>query len=647
MTVLFDSSSGFARCSAAESTLLALRRALSIVARDFDIPHDYPLRGDNCRDLANSWKECVASILSGIRRERTRWTVASALKSCLRLFDRRCERCDTLSARDAINAWSRGVADRTALPSVPWSEDLIGDLKKRLRPLIDGWGSRLEIVRKESGVGGCSDVYFPDQQGCLEASRRRGGTLSVPTDVAMRSDPSRLRVGVAKTKGKLRVVTMQSARVKRVLRPVHTALYDHISSFGWCVRGEVRKEDFLAVSADRRGGESIISGDYSSATDKIRLEAVEAMVQVLQESPDLTVEEREVLGQSFAGLQYQIGVCGSSPLEGIHRGQMMGSLVSFPLLCLLNKVCFDLTTDLVSGTPGTSRVGRFNGDDCLFAGDRRVYEVWQQVTAAYGFVVNVTKTGFSRRFGELNSRCFDYARGVFLRKIVLSFLRPVERDQCGDILCDIVEGIKHLQVSTQQWVVNCLMRHEISLRTISVGSLPKHWFRSLLKRRWFRDALRRDPTPTIEYGDDRSLPVKLGPLPIPRLHPTITALAGRLASEHTERWTGVRAEPFVRRLVRGKRQPVLPRSPYLSVLRKSWAFLWPTELLSFFERNFAHWAFLPPAYSRSKWADDHQFLTVVCEAVSGGLRGGQKDFRAIPDTQMTGIPSGGIVYCVR
>nr|UJQ92022.1 MAG: putative RNA-dependent RNA polymerase [Botoulivirus sp.] len=617
------------------------------MARDFRIPHDYPLRGDNCRDLSSSWKECVARILSGIRRERTRWTVSSALKSCSRLFDRRCETCDSVSARDAIEAWSQGVADRSAMPSVPWSDDLLRDLKLRLRPLVDGWGTRLESVRKESGVGLGSDVYFPDQQGCLEASRRRGGTLSVPIDVARRSDPARVRVGVAKTKGKLRVVTMQSARVKRVLTPVHTALYDHISSFGWCVRGEVTKEDFLAVSSDRRGGESIISGDYSSATDKIRLEAVEAMVQVLQESPDLTREEREVLGQSFAGLKYQIGVCGGSPLEGIHRGQMMGSLVSFPLLCLLNKVCFDLTTDLVSGVPGTSRVGRFNGDDCLFAGDRRVYEVWQQVTAAFGFVVNVTKTGFSQRYGELNSRCFDYARGVFLRKIVLSFLRPVERNQCGDILADIVEGIKHLSVPTQQWVVNSLMRHEIGLRTISVGSLPKHWFRSLLTRRWFRDALRRDPTPTHQWGDDRSLPVKLGPVPIPRLYPVVTALAQRLAREHVDRWTGVRAEPFVKRLVRGSRQPPLPRSPFLTVKRKSWAFLWPAELLSFFERNFAHWAFVPQSHLRRKWLDDHQFLTVSVEAVSGRLRARQKDYRAVPDTQLTGIPCGGIVYCGR
>lgn len=648
MTMLFDSSLGVACCSAAKSTRCALRRALTITARNFRVPGEVPLvEGVSCRDLAKSWKECVPVILSRIPGGRRRWSAASALKSCSRLYDRRCPECDASGAREAIAAWEAAVADRTTLGSLgDWSSDqLLCELRTRLRILIDGWGSRLESSRLDGELEGVTGPYFPDQQGCLEAPRAVGGTWSVSRERSALSDPSHLRVGVAKTKGKSRVVTMQSANVKRTLRPVHTALYDHISQFGWCVRGEVRAEDFLAVSGDRREGEWFVSGDYSSATDRIYSSAVEAMVQVLLECPDLLSEEREVLGRSFRDLKYRVGVDGNSPLKGIHRGQMMGNLVSFPFLCLLNKIAFDLTVDICTGVPGTSRVGRFNGDDCLFSGDHRLYETWQSVTSAFGFVVNVSKTGFSPRFGELNSRCFDYGRGRLLPKISLSFLRPVERNQTGDILPGILEGIKHMRTGIQEWIVCSLMRHEISLREISLGALPRFWVTLLLRRRWFRDALHRGAAPSREFGDDRSLPIVLGPLPRPEYYGEISRLSRILAVSHVRRWEGVRASPHRSYVLRGTVASRLPRSSFLTKVQVTWGFLWP-ERLAFLATRHPEWL-APISFSRRKWVDDHPFLARRCQAVTGDLRFGKELFRSLPDPLVSGIPMGGILFCER
>jgi hypothetical protein len=648
MVVLIDDSSRIARCSAAESISLALRRAVQIVCRNFRIPYDLTLTGLNCRDLASCWKGVVPEILSRVPKGKEVWVVASALKSCSRLFDRRCETCDAVSSREAVDSWLLSIADRETMGSAMGlsSDDLLSYLSARFRVLVDGWGKRLKNSRKmEIDPTGGSDVYFPDQQGCFERSRRCGGTMSVCACCPSRASANHLRVACAKTKGKCRVVTVQPAFVKRTLRPVHTALYDHISSFGWCVRGEVTKEDFLAVSSDRSDGEDFISGDYSSATDKIFLPAVEAMVRVLLEESALTAEEARVLRDSFENLQVFTGPPCSLEFAGkVHRGQMMGNLVSFPLLCLLNKVCFDLACDLTYG-PQSNRVGRFNGDDCLFAGDQRFYNTWCRVTGAFGFVVNSSKTGRSTRFGELNSCRFDYLRGKFSRKISLSFLRPVERSCPGDILSGIIQGIRGLREDVQLWIVCSLMRFEICLRRISLSSLSRKWSSLLLRRRWFRDALHREPPPVVEEGDDRSLPVSLGPLPDPRLYKEITSLARRLASDHVSKWTGVPARGHSVRFLRGQPIVQLPRSPFHTVLIRRWEFLWPSRLLEIALRN-PHWL-LPESFSRRTWVEDHRFLVSRCEAVTGGLRHLKKSFNRLSDPLVSGIPMGGVIYCER
>lgn len=574
---------------------------------------------------------------------RKRRIVASVLKSCSRLFDAPCATCDAVAASRAREDWVECVSDNSPMLPCDLVPDPITSLEDRFAILVDGWDARLDRAR-DSGEGERpSDVYVPDQQGCLEVKRGSGGTLSCPAD--WRSPYNHLRVGVAKTKGKHRVVTMQSAFVKRVLSPVHQALYDHISSFGWCVRGDVKSEDFEAVYSDLRDGEDLVSGDYSQATNKIYQPAVEAMVRVLLRSSKLSADEREVLMGSFRDIRYLADIDGNRVFLPIHRGQMMGNLVSFPFLCLLNKVCFDLTVDLCD-VPGTRRVGRFNGDDCLFGGTPHFFEVWQKVTSVYGFEVNVDKTGVSPRFGELNSRVYDCWRHRFFSKPVLSFLRPVDRNSCGDILSGIVEGIRTLRPDVQEWIVNSVMRYEISLREISLSSLPRSWFRSLIRRRWFRDALGRGPISTRKEGVDRAVPIVMGPPPRPALYGVVSRLASRLTRAHVDRFRGIRVKPYKVSL---DRRDVtlcsLPRSPWRLSVTRFWRFGWPERLWNVVSRRHQDWL-LSPGECRADWVEDHPFLSVSAELVRVDLRRKERDYRAVPDPLVTGIPSDGRILCV-
>lgn len=534
-----------------------------------------------------------------------------AVKSCKRLFDVRCSRCDKNSARVAAELWAEAVGKRDC-DGETRCLSFVAELKTHVRGLVEGWGERLESSRSVLDEPFLpSDVYVPDQQGCLETKRGEGGTLATPLDTVW-SDSGLVRRGVAKTKGKFRVVTMQSARVKRVLRPVHNALYDHLTSFSWCVRGDVRREDFLAVSES--GTEEIISGDYQAATDNIYLSAVRAIVEVLAEDSRLSEEELFVLRESFDKLRWMSASGVEHPIE---RGSMMGNLVSFPLLCLLNKACHDIASDCVYGE-GERRVGRFNGDDCLFLGSSTMFSKWREVTSRYGLVVNEGKTMRSRRWADLNSQTFDVLRRRLVPKPVLSFLLP-SRSAPGELLSSVLSGLSSFRPAVSLLVVNVLMRYEISLRGFTLSNIPSAWCKVLSKKRWFRECVWSGPAEVVEpvydkfleWGDLPELPVRcrafpsvVGPPPRPSALRVVSECCALLARAHTDGWTGVRVRPAEPRLDRvgfraqydSPRRP-LPRTRFVGVCVR-WGFVWPRDLFQLVSERFP-WLLLSDSDSLS------------------------------------------------
>jgi len=579
------------------SFVKALTRAAQILSREFSLTR-MPVFGGtgSCRQVRQVWEKWAEEVMPGGRR---RWRYRMAVKSCARIFDSVCPRCDPSARREARDAWAESAGQYDLEGELRCSAH-VEELKAHVRVLVGGWGKRLSGCRNDSRDPYLpSDVYVPDQQGCRETKRGEGGTLGT-CSCCFDGDFSLVRRGVAKTKGKYRVVTMQSATVKRRLRPIHNALYDHLTSFDWCVRGDVRKEDFLAVCD--AGEEDIISGDYKAATDKIYLSAVSAIIEVLAEERELSDEERECLVGSFENLRW-ISCQGIE--HPIRRGSMMGNLVSFPLLCLLNKACHDMAAVRAYG-PEERRVGRFNGDDCLFQGNRVMYAEWRKVTSVYGLVVNEGKTMVSRRWADLNSQTFDISRRRLISKPVLSFLLP-SRDEPGEILSSVLQGISSFRPAVQQWIVNVLMRYEISLRGFTLSSLPSAWCRILVKRKWFRKLVWDGPATSgssfyvggkpLETGlpcVDRSFPTVVGPPPLPSVLSTVETLCAKLTRAHTDAWTGVRVKPVSRKLDRSTFRArydspsfPLPSSRFVGTCVR-WGFLWPKSLYHMVSEVYPH-----------------------------------------------------------
>lgn len=615
MNTVSNRCNGNAGCPASRLLLSALKKAILVMSWEFKTPHDLAVEGLDCCSIRQSWEKNVVKRLERFfRSTRRQCRLTSTLKSCKRLFDVPCSPCDEKTSLEAKSVWMKTACKRVDSALLPSAEDL-NELRLAVRENLSGWGKWLKESRGSGQIPMLGE-YVPDQQGCYERTSRRGGTLSVSDSESDLTPVNRLRLGCAKTKGKSRVVTMQSARVKRVLTPVHNALYNHITSFGWCVRGNVEKGDFEVVANDLRDGESLISGDYVAATDNIFLESVEVIVDEISKSKELTEVERDVLVGSFDDIEVKLGTCLAEEHHKIYRGSMMGNLVSFPILCLLNKACFDIACN-IRDPDDRSRKGRFNGDDCMFAGDMPFMTTWRDVTARYGFIVNEEKTGFSRKRLELNSQTYHVSSQSLVSKPVLSFLLSLPSQTTGKLTA-LLEGTKSFQRSVTKRILG-LMRYEIAARGVlsDLSSLGPYWRKVLVKFRWFRAAALIGGAPVLKVGVDRAQPVEVGPPPHPRYSSIVTRLSVLAQREHYNEWKGkVPRRIFSQKLDMfsfssswKKRMPQRMALRRFSWIGYEWAFVWPKSVLRVVRQDFPFVLMDKTACIRNKWLEDHPFLT--------------------------------------
>jgi len=215
--------------------------------------------------------------------------------------------------------------------------------------------------------------------------------------------------------GKGRGITMNEGN-HQVLRPLHSMLYDGISSQKWLLRGEATKDRFHEFGKVERGG-LFVSGDYTSATDNLTIDVAEVLLHEAFKYIDVPTQIRE-----FAIRSLRTTIIGSNGELWEHkRGQLMGSLLSFPLLCLQNYCAFRW---YVPANEVPDRLLRINGDDIVFyVKNRAVYERWANGVRELGLELSPGKTFVHRCFFSLNSTYFWFSPGSRSRIVELPVVR--------------------------------------------------------------------------------------------------------------------------------------------------------------------------------------------------------------------------------
>nr|UYL95390.1 MAG: RNA-dependent RNA polymerase [Tonghua Narna tick virus 2] len=329
--------------------------------------------------------------------------VCGSLRSKVRsIYDSELTVAQELSIKTSMKVEAQpcdACEDRQVSPLVEWK-------KARLQPesvdqrhleqfkrafarnVPDGWDAGKEHV-----------CFVPNGHATNECTRREGGNWNRQE---FSREPS---VQLVYSAGKPRVVTLYSSFNTEVLKPLHDRLYSVLKRKGWLLVGSPTREKLTRLR-DGTAGPNWLSFDYSSATDKIKLAYVRAMIDVLkQKSVGLSEDEINCL-DVVGDLRVDC--------ESAESGQPMGSLMSFPLLCLVNKTVVDmaLTRLLVSGK---IRFKEWTGHRCLINGDDLLtrdvssgglVEAIEVEGAQVGLVVNKDKTMVDPEYGEINSTVF-------------------------------------------------------------------------------------------------------------------------------------------------------------------------------------------------------------------------------------------------
>jgi hypothetical protein len=183
------------------------------------------------------------------------------------------------------------------------------------------------------------------------------------------------------------------------LKPLQRAMWLALGDFPqFCLtHGTNRLESAVSrifQSSDR--GDVWISGDYSAATDSFSIEGSKALLEGILESIDHEPTKRWAMKEISPHLLVYPKETGLSPVLQ-KSGQLMGSLLSFPLLCLLN----DCTAEF-SGVPSSKYL--INGDDILMRTHPDNYPKWRETVQEFGLDLSPGKNYIHPIFGTVNSQ---------------------------------------------------------------------------------------------------------------------------------------------------------------------------------------------------------------------------------------------------
>lgn len=169
------------------------------------------------------------------------------------------------------------------------------------------------------------------------------------------------------------------------------------------------------------------SADFSAATDNLSSLLTECVIDNVTKDPFLQEVLRcNLLNQTVSydcmrelihGKEWEskklAGTCGLPPDFVMRNGQLMGSICSFPILCIINAAVFSLAwrrwTSLndYPMAPLRQLPCLINGDDLIFKSDQDLLRIWRQILPEAGLVESPGKSYESESFAMINSVFFQ------------------------------------------------------------------------------------------------------------------------------------------------------------------------------------------------------------------------------------------------
>jgi hypothetical protein len=226
---------------------------------------------------------------------------------------------------------------------------------------------------------------------------------------------------------KTRVISKGPPLKYTVLKPLqhflHGVLRRHptFQLVGKPVSSQIISDILIGGRGDLIDDEFFVSVDYTDATNEMYSLFSEIVVEELCDTLHLTVEERRLFLESMTEHNIHLDPSDLDNLElsGLQkRGQLMGSIVSFPILCIVNAaLCrYALEVPINRRSLLKDLPLLVNGDDAVFRTVQTGYNAWSDISPGVGLVPSVGKVYLSREFLNINSTTYDYHSGGYSRK---------------------------------------------------------------------------------------------------------------------------------------------------------------------------------------------------------------------------------------
>jgi len=205
------------------------------------------------------------------------------------------------------------------------------------------------------------------------------------------------------------------------------------------------REDSLATNGASIWGSEVpgwVSGDYSAATDGLNINFTKLTFESFCDKFRVTENERTLLrrnlyeqvlhypsdkssSKGMYGTRSKVPTTQSYPSEVLQQnGQLMGSILSFPILCAINLICYWRAFERFIGRPVSveSLPVLVNGDDILFRAISALYALWKEELVSAEFVLSPGKNYVHPSILTINSACFvhHHSQNTFKRVPLLN-----------------------------------------------------------------------------------------------------------------------------------------------------------------------------------------------------------------------------------
>jgi len=215
---------------------------------------------------------------------------------------------------------------------------------------------------------------------------------------------------------KIRVISTGPAMLYTALKPLQRKLWSVMSRHP-CFH--LTGAPITAQHVQERLGKvlppnhSFLSVDYKNATNEIHSKCSEIVCDELSKVLGLEPVLAHLFRLSLTGHQLINKATGEVLPQA--NGQLMGSVTSFPVLCIINAAlcrwALELTNtgQFAAYLPLSKAKLCVNGDDAVMVANTYTQDVWERVTSFCGLVKSIGKVYFSRHFLNMNSATFYYS----------------------------------------------------------------------------------------------------------------------------------------------------------------------------------------------------------------------------------------------